>query len=252
MPETFTNRDLRGARFEHVNLDEARFHDLGMRDVRITSAWIVDLVIEGEIEGSLTVNGVDLLPLLEGELNRRFPGRETVYAVLHAGVDGFREAMRVLDDAWPSTIERLRALSAEQLHERIDGQWSPIENLRHLVFAIDAWAKRALLGDPAPYDPLDLPHTEMGEVAGVPNDPDARPSLDEVLALHDDRLAVVRAQIEALTDERLAESTEPNAAPGYPEPESYEVRRCLAACLLEEWEHRRYIERDLDAVEARP
>jgi len=126
-----------------------------------------------------------------------------------------------------------------------------VENLRHLVFAVDSWAKRALLGDPSPYDALDLPHTEMGEVEGVPNDLDARPSLDEVLALHADRLAVVREQIAALTDEQLAGMTEPNTAPGYPEPEAYEVRRCLAACVQEEWEHRRYIERDLDKLATR-
>jgi hypothetical protein len=242
----FKDQDLTGARFEHVDLSEALFHDLAMRDVRISSAWIQDLVIDGEIEGSLTVNGVDLLPVLDAELNRRYPGREAIYAVTTGGADEFREAMRVLDAAWPSTISRLRGLTPEQLHQRNGDDWSPIENLRHLVFAIDAWAKRALLGDPAPFDPLDLPHTEMGEVEGVPNDPDARPSLDEVLALHDDRLAVVRDQIEQLTDERLAGMTEPNLAPGYPEPSSYEVRRCLTACVLEEWEHRRYIERDLD------
>lgn len=245
MPEEFRNRDLSDARFEHVNLDRARFHDLGMRDVRITGAWIFDLLIEGELEGSLMVNGVDVLPYVEAQLNARYPGREAVYAVLTSDADGFRTAWNVIEDAWPSTIERLRALPAERLHERVDGQWSPVENLRHLVFALDAWAKRALLGDPAPYDALDLPHTEMGEVEGVPNDRDARPSLDQVLALHADRMAVVAAEIAALTDERLAQVTEPNTAPGYPEPDAYPVRRCLAACVIEEWEHRRYIERDL-------
>jgi DinB superfamily len=249
--EEFKNRNLTGSRFEHVDLSEVRIHDAALRDVRISGAWIMDLVIDGEIEGSLTVNGVDLLPALEAELNRRYPGREAIYAVMAGDADSFREAMRVLDGAWPSTIERLRRLPPTQLHERVDEQWSAVENIRHLVFAIDSWAKRALLGDAAPYDPLDLPHTEMGEVDGVPNDLDARPSLDEVLALHEDRLAVVRGVIEGLTDERLAETTEPNTAPGYPEPQAYEVRRCLAACVIEEWEHRRYIERDLDRAGAR-
>lgn len=31
-----------------------------------------------------------------------------------------------------------------------------IETLRHLAFATDAWIRRAVLGDPAPWDPLDL------------------------------------------------------------------------------------------------
>ncbi len=248
MAETFTDRDLTGSRFEHVDLSEARFHDLAMSGVRITGAWIQDLVIDGEIDGSLLVNGIDVVPFVEEELNRRHPGRATVYAIRTAGADGFREAWRVLEAAWPSTIERLRQLSPEQVHDRVEGQWSPIENLRHLVFAIDAWAKRTVLGDPRPFDALGLPHTEMGDVDGVPNNPDARPSLEEILTLHADRLAVVGTLITALTDERLAESTDPNTAPGYPEPSHYLVRRCLTACVLEEWEHRRYIERDLDVL----
>jgi hypothetical protein len=32
--------------------------------------------------------------------------------------------------------------------------------------------------------------------------------------------------------------TEPVMEPGYPEPESFAVRRCLQAILNEEWEHR--------------
>jgi hypothetical protein len=39
--------------------------------------------------------------------------------------------------------------------------------------------------------------------------------------------------------------------PGYPESESFAVRRCLQAILNEEWEHRLYAERDFDVLEAR-
>ena len=39
---------------------------------------------------------------------------------------------------------------------------------------------------------------------------------------------------------------------GYPEPESYPVRRCLQAILTEEWEHRLFAERDLDLLTSRP
>jgi uncharacterized damage-inducible protein DinB len=250
MPD-FTKQDMTGSRFEEVDLSGARFHNLMMRDVRITGAWMVDLVLDGEIEGSLTVNGVDLLPVLETELNKRFPGREAVYAVRTSGADAFRAAWAVVEEAWVRTVERLQALPPELVHERVDGQWSAVENLRHLVMAIDSWAKRTLLGDPAPYHPMGLPFDEMGEVEGVPNDPDARPSLDEVLAVHADRKEVVRALIDGLTDERLEETTEPNTAPGYPEPRAYPVRRCLAACVIEEWEHRRFIDRDLEVLESR-
>ena len=40
-------------------------------------------------------------------------------------------------------------------------------------------------------------------------------------------------------------------APGWPPPRSFPVRECLLVILNEEWEHRLYSERDLDALEAR-
>ena len=49
---------------------------------------------------------------------------------------------------------------------------------------------------------------------------------------------------------RLAGRTVPVTEPGYPEPESFAVRRCLQAILTEEWEHRLYAERDFDLLQA--
>jgi hypothetical protein len=48
-------------------------------------------------------------------------------------------------------------LPPDLLHERIDGEYSFIETLRHLVFATDAWVRHAILGYPEPYSPLGLP-----------------------------------------------------------------------------------------------
>jgi hypothetical protein len=111
--------------------------------------------------------------------------------------------------------------------------------------------KRAILGEPSPWDPLDLPHDEMPDEPSVPRDRDARPSLDEVLALRADRTATVRHVLVDLTDEKLAGMTEPVIEPGYPEQESFAVRRCLQAILSEEWMHRLYAERDLEVLESR-
>ena len=119
--------------------------------------------------------------------------------------------------AWEETVERARRLPEEKLHERVDGEWSFIQTMRHLVFATDSWIRRAMLGDPWPYDALDLPFYEMDEIEGMPNDIDARPSLDEVLALRADRMASVSKVLESLTDEQLAGTTEPILQPGYPE-----------------------------------
>lgn len=66
-----------------------------------------------------------------------------------------------------------------------------------------------------------------------------------------DRMAFVRQVIADLTDETLAGMTEPVMDPGYPEPESFAVRRCLQAILNEEWEHRLFAERDFDVLTSR-
>jgi hypothetical protein len=141
-----------------------------------------------------------------------------------ADVGGFREAWDILERLWQQTVARARAMAPELLHERVGGEWSFIETLRHLVFATDAWVKRAILGEPSPWHPLDLPHDEMPDEPSVPRDRGARPSLDEVLALRADRMATVRQVIAGLTDEKLAGLTEPVTEPGYPEPESFAVR----------------------------
>jgi uncharacterized protein YjbI with pentapeptide repeats len=251
----FTNENLAGSRFEDVYLTGARFHDVDLTGARfrlvdltrvtIRGAALVDVDISGDIQ-NLRVNDVDVTPLVEAELNRRYPDRVKMRP---ADANGFREAWDILERLWPQTVQRARGLAPDLLHERVDGGWSFIETLRHLVFATDAWVKRAILGEPSPWDPLDLPHDEMPDEPSVPRDCDARPSLDQVLALRADRMATVRQVIADLTREQLADQTSPVLEPGYPEPESFPVRRCLQAILSEEWQHRLYAERDLDSLE---
>jgi DinB superfamily/Pentapeptide repeats (8 copies) len=254
----FTNRRLAGARFENVDLSDARFHDVdlahagfrqvNMRGVQIRGALLHDVDIDGWIV-NLRINGVDVVPLVEAELDRRYPDRGKMRPT---DADGFREAWDIVERLWQQTVERARGMAPELLHERVDGEWSFIETQRHLVFATDAWVTRAMLGEPSPWHPLDLPHDEMPDKPGIPRDREARPSLDEVLALRAERMATVRGVLADLTDDALARRTEPVAEPGYPELESCSVRECLETVLSEEWEHRLYAERDLDALEARP
>ena len=257
MPE-FNSENMTGSRFEDVLLADAQFHraDLtgasfrvvDLTGVTIRGAALVNMDLSGMIE-NLRVNGVDVVPLVEAELNRRYPERAKMSP---ADAAGYRQAWDILERLWSETVERTRGLAPELVHERVDGEWSFIETLRHLVFATDAWVKRAILGVPSPWDPLDLPHDEMPDEPSVPRDLSARPSLDEVLALRADRMATVHQVLADLTDEKLAAMTEPVMEPGYPEPGSFAVRRCLQAILSEEWEHRLYAERDFDALEASP
>jgi uncharacterized damage-inducible protein DinB len=239
---------LTGARFRDVDLTGARFHLVDLTGARIRGAALVDVEISGLIS-NLRVNGVDVVPLVEAELNRRYPDRARMTP---ADAAGFREAWAILERLWQQTVDRARELPPGLLHERAEGEWSFIETLRHLVFATDAWVRRAILGEPSPWDPLGLPHDEMPSEPSVPRDRAARPSLDQVLALRADRMATVRRVLAGLTDEQLAGQTEPVAEPGYPGPESFPVRRCLQAILTEEWEHRLYAERDLDLLQGRP
>jgi uncharacterized damage-inducible protein DinB len=242
----FRNQDLSGSVFDDVDLTGARFANVLLRDVTIRGAWAERLSIDGGFE-ELLFNGIDVVPLWRAELRRQHPE----FALLEPDTaEGYREIWPLLEEQWAATVARARRLPEDLLHERVDGEWSFIETLRHMLFVTDAWLRRAVLGEPAPYDPLDLPHDEMRDLDGVPRDPDARPSLDKVLELRSERVAVVRGFFAELTDEQATGETTVTG-PGYPEAGTYTVPRCLHAVLDEEWWHRRFADRDLSALEAR-
>jgi uncharacterized damage-inducible protein DinB len=243
----FERVDLSGAEFRTVDLSDAQFRAVYLKGAVMRGVELVDVDIRGEIE-NVTINGVDIGPLVNAELDRRYPDRAKMRPTDPVG---FQEAWDVVEWLWDPTVERARRLSPELLHESVGGEWSFIETLRHLVFATDSWIRRAILGDPSPWDPLDLPWDEMPDTPGVPRDRNVRPSLDEVLELRRDRMSTVRQVIEGLTDESLDSRTEPVEGPGWPPPQSFTVRECLLVVLNEEWEHRLYAERDLAVLEAR-
>jgi len=251
-----TDTDLAGSRFSHVDLAGADLYDVDLSGARLREVDLTGVVISGAVlDGvdidahinNVVVNGVDVVPYVEAELDRRYPDRPKMRPTDAAG---FREAWDVVERLWDGTMQRARGLPPEALHESVAGEWSFTQTLRHLVFATDSWVRRAILGDPAPWHPLGLPYDQMPDVEGVPRDRAARPSLDEVAELRRDRMAGVRAFLDTLTDERLAEDTEPVEGPGWPQPVSFPVRKCLLTVLGEEWQHRLYAERDLDALAA--
>jgi len=253
----FSHVDLHGSRFERVDLSDAEFRSVDLSRARFRGVDLVGVVMRGvdlvdtDITGdiqNLTINGVDIEPLVTAELNRRYPDRAKMRPTDPAG---FREAWAIIERLWDDTVTRARRLDPALLHESVGNEWSFIETLRHLAFATDAWIRRAVLGDPAPWDPLDLPWDEMEDTPGIPRDRTVRPSLDTALKLRLDRMATVREVIDGLTDESLGADTTPVEGPGWPRPRSYPVRQCLLIVLNEEWEHRLYAERDLDALEAR-
>jgi hypothetical protein len=254
----FTGDDLSGSRFQRVDLSDSEFRDVDLsraqfrgvafHGVVMRGVELGDVRIDGEIK-NLVINGVDVAPLVDAELDRRDPDRVKMRPIDPAG---FQHAWDIVERLWDGTVERARGLDPQLLHESVDGEWSFIETLRHLVYATDAWVRRAILGDPSPWHPLDLPWDEFPDTPGTPRDRAARPSLDEVLALRRDRMATVRTVIDGLTDESLAAHTEPVEGPGWPPAQSFQVRECLLTVLNEEYWHRQFAERDLAALVKAP
>ena len=261
--EEFVERDLTGARFERVLLRGSTFtrvdlNDTTLREVDLSGADIRAALLHGvrmrgvelrevEISGELVdvvVNGVDIGPLVEQELDRRTPERAKMRPDDPAG---FAEAWAILGGLWDDTVALARTLPPAALDERVDGEWSFIQTLRHLNFASAAWVGRMILGDPSPWHRLDLPWEEAPEWEDIALDRDARPTLDEVLAVRHERRAMVAGVIDSLTAEQLG-STVSRTEPGWPRFESFPFAECLRIVLVEEWEHRRYAERDLDAL----
>jgi uncharacterized protein YjbI with pentapeptide repeats len=239
---------LNDADFDDVDLTGARFREVFFKDVVMRSTGLVNVRIDGDMLENVVINGVDVAPLVQAELERLDPDRAKMRPT---DPDGFREAWDILERLWAGTVERARPLPAAALHESVDDEWSFIETLRHLAFATECWLLRAILGDPSPWAPLSLPWDGMPDTEGVPRDRAARPSLDEALALRLDRQAAVRRYVDALDDATLASDTVPVEGPGWPEPRGYPVRECLLTILNEEWWHRQFALRDLAVLEQR-
>ena len=251
------DQTFREASFTGADFTGANFRDCDLRRVKITDSWLVDVNMSGLI-GNFVVNDVDVTAFVEGELDRRHPERVQLRAMRTA--DDYRAMWDTTERLWSDTIARTWRLPEPALHLRVDDEWSFVETLRHLVFATDAWVGRTILDEPMPYHPMGLTHTGYppADAAALGIDPDARPSLAEVMEVRDNRMALVRAIVEGLTDAGLERVCTLPPAPGYPD-ETRTVGRCLRVVMTEECEHRRYavrdlavLEADLDAAAARP
>lgn len=66
---TFRNQSLRGSRFIGCDFGAVVVRGSEVAGMEIESPWL----LEGG--GRLQVNGVNVVPLVDAELNRRFPGR---------------------------------------------------------------------------------------------------------------------------------------------------------------------------------
>ena len=246
---TFTRSDdLQGAEFDDTNLRGARFvgADLSgvvMRGVQLDEAdvdapWLFD-------GGFLRVNGVDVIPFVEAELDRRFPGRADRFA---DEPDALRAAWAALERTWAATLERAASMPPGTVDVSVDGEWSFAQTLRHLIMATDMWLGRAILGIEQPFHPVGLVDTGTAEdgldMSVFSTD---APSYADVLEARAGRVAMVRDLLSTVTPDELAAARKNPHSPEYPET----VLSCLHTILEEEWEHHRYAVRDLDAIEAK-
>jgi len=233
----FVDADLRGARFRRADLSGVVMRAVDVAGADIDAPWLFDG------ESFLRVNGVDVIPLVEAELNRRFPGRADRRAT---DPDGLRAAWAVLERTWAATLERVAAMPAGTVDVPVGGEWSFAQTLRHLVMATDAWLGRAIMQIEQPFHPIGEPNAEY-ETDG--NDMSVfatdAPSYADVLEVRAGHVAMVRDFLATVTPDDLAATRKNPWAPEYPET----VLSCLHVILQEEWEHHRYAVRDLDAIE---
>ena len=215
-----------------------------MRGVEVAEADIdAPWLVHG---GFLRVNGVDVIPFVEAELDRRFPGRADRRA---EDPDGLRAAWAALDRTWAATLERVAAMPAATVDVSVAGEWSFAQTLRHLVLATDTWLGRGVLEIEQPFHPLGLRDAGTeGDGSDTSVFTTTTPSYAEVLEARAGRVAMVRDFLATVTSDELATTRKNPHEPEQPET----TRSCLHVILEEEWEHHRFAVRDLDAIEATP
>lgn len=243
--------DQQGEEFVGCDFSGATFRESGFVGTRIVGAWVDGLSVEsfaGELQGSLYVDGVDVVPFVRAELEKRFPERALARDASTAAE--IQAAWPVIRQAWESTIARASELPQASLEESVDGEFSFIQTLRHLLLGIDTWVGHMLMDPPTDWHRWGWPFLGLGEeaVAEMGLDLAATPTLAEVAEVVRGRWDQLGEQIAALTDDSMGEEITGRADP---ERTITETRaHCLLTLLNEQTEHRRFAVRDLDTLDA--
>jgi hypothetical protein len=179
-------------------------------------------------------------PRVAPELDRLYPERAKLRP---SDVAGLIEGFDLVDAIWTPTIEHARTLPSAMLHERVAGEYSFLETLRHLVFAWDAWLTRMVLRVPNAYHewavPPDAPCNEPA---------DTGPELEPVLEVRADRSTRIRDYLAGATPADLTSVVSAPDPIGHPQG-SHKVIDCFKVILNEEWWHHRFAVRDLAVLE---
>ncbi|WDF34457.1 DinB family protein [Arthrobacter agilis] len=232
-------RDFEGATLIRASFRGAtlRFSDVSGVTMRGVDVDGLDIDSHDLFLGSLVVNGVDVVPLVDAELNRQFPGRELQKAQTPSGL---RDGWVAVQAAW----ERLVAETpADLVDAHRDDEWSLAQTLRHLILATDAWLGRGIHGREQPFHEIGQIFTGAGEMGfDLSIFRVAAPGFEEVLAVRAERQQQVTGFLRTVTAEVLAED---RADPWGGEDWRPSVGDCIRVILEEEWAHLRYVRRDL-------
>ncbi|KQW47255.1 hypothetical protein ASC77_12270 [Nocardioides sp. Root1257] len=230
--------EFEGATFVRTSFKGAtlRFSDVSGVTMRSVDVGGLDIDSHDLAFGSLVVNGVDVVPLVEAELNRQFPGRELQK---ERTPEGLRAAWVAVRSAWQETIA---GTPPDLVDAHVEDEWSLAQTLRHLVLATDAWLRGAIQRDPQPFHEIGQIFTGAEQMGFDMSVFRAEPApYDEVLAVRAERQQLVTDFLATATDELLAEQRDdPWGGDWHPS-----VGDCVRVILEEDWAHLRYIRRDL-------
>lgn len=231
-------KEFEGATFIKTSFKGAtlRFSDVSSVKMRSVDVDGLDIDSHDLFLGSLYVNGVDVVPFVDAELNRQFPGRELQNA---RTPEGMRKGWVAVQSAWRTTVADT---PPELMDAHVEDEWSLAQTLRHLILATDAWLRGAILRMEQPFHEIGQIFTgadEMGfDMSIFRADP---PDYDEILTVRAERQRMVTHFLATVTPEVLAEEREdPWGGDWRPT-----VGDCIRVILEEEWAHLRYIRQDL-------
>jgi DinB family protein len=234
------------ARFEDQDLTDSEFRECDLTRVRLIGVVMQDAVIDGLVT-NLVVNGVEVTGYVEAELDQRHPVRLLMRSPDPADL---REAHRQLQADWATTVERLGRMPDGYEHQRVAGEWSAVETLRHLVFVHDSWFRRCCLGSAQPFTGLGLASDFVPDQRAQGLDQAAAPGLDDVLGVRDEQAAELERWLATVTAAELSAAAPVPAGPGWPPyARGKSMLECLRVVLNEEWEHHGFCVRDLNLLE---
>jgi hypothetical protein len=235
VPEEFEG-DLSGAVFWGADLSHARFRDVNLTDAKISHSSLVNVDIDAYVD-TVVINGVDVTTYV----NEQDPWYPLRAMLRPSDPDGMRTTWAALEETWAVTRSRALELSEDRLHMSVNGEWSFVQTLRHLVFAIDKWFTAPILG--GGFHPIGLPNTGSVDFAWPNLDYGLRPSLSEVLAVRADSSTRMRDYLATVAMTDLSRSVV--VLENGPSP----VQECIHTVFEEEFWHNRYARRDLEQLE---